>query len=493
MIGEEGPIGTPSSRAQGAAHPPLPLAFVERMRRWLGPEFPAFVENLQAEALAGLRLNPAKASPEELARHHFALEPLPWCPAEGFLLRAPTDAGQHPFHAAGCYYLQEPDAMAVVPLLDPQPGEWVLDLCAAPGGKATHIASRLGSQGVLVANDLAPARARVLAANLTRWGVCNAAVTAEHPDRLAERLGAVFDRVLVDAPCSGEGMFRKSAEARLAWSPAHVAGCAARQQAILQAAARLVRPGGRLVYSTCTYAPEENEGVVGTFLRQHPAFRLVPPPAVPGFSPGRPEWLEDPALRQMDTLRHCVRLWPHRTMAEGHFVAILQRQGPGERPARPSPWPVTPPRGAAREGWEAFRREALVRVPPGRLHQGGPRLYLLPEDFPDLRDLRVLQAGLLLGRPGKDGFRPAHALALSLHPWDAQDALDLAPSAPDLWTYLQGGSFPYPGREGWLLVCVAGHPLGWARRRRGRVKSHLPPAWRQGPRQRSAGSRGGRR
>lgn len=374
--------------------------------------------------------------------------------------------------------------MAVVPLLDPQPGEWVLDLCAAPGGKATHIASRLGGQGVLVANDLVPGRARTLAANLTRWGARNAAVTAAHPDRLAARLGAVFHRVLVDAPCSGEGMFRKSPEARLAWSPAHVAGSAARQQAILQVAARLVRPGGYLVYSTCTYAPEENEGVVGAFLRGHPAFRLVAPPALPGFSPGRPEWLEDPALRQMEALRRCVRLWPHRTTAEGHFVAVLQRQGPAEESPQPAPWPTTPPRGDAREAWEAFCRQALARVPPGRLHQGGASLYLLPEDLPDLRGLRVVQAGLPLGRPAREGFRLSHALALALRPEDVREAVDLEPGHPDLWTYLQGGSFRSPGQEGWLLVCVAGHPLGWARRRGARVKSHLPPPWRPGHRQR---------
>ncbi len=252
--------------------PPLPPAFLQRMRRFLGDEFPAFAESLEGEPLAALRLNPAKISAEELAERRFFLEPLPWCPEEGFLLRAPAHAGQHPFHVAGCYYLQEPDAMAVVPLLSPQPGDLVLDLCAAPGGKATHIASRLQGQGVLLANDLVPARARTLAANLLRWGARNAAVTAEHPDRLARHFGAAFDRVLVDAPCSGEGMFRKSPEARLAWSPAHVTGCAARQRTILQTAARLVRPGGRLVYSTCTFAPEENEGVVGAFLRQHPEF-----------------------------------------------------------------------------------------------------------------------------------------------------------------------------------------------------------------------------
>ncbi|MGC8837810.1 MAG: RsmB/NOP family class I SAM-dependent RNA methyltransferase [Anaerolineae bacterium] len=457
--------------------PPLPPAFLQRMRRWLGEEFPAFVESLEGQPLAGLRLNPAKASAEELARWGFLLDPLPWCPQEGFFLRAPADAGQHPFHAAGCYYLQEPDATAVVPLLEPQPGDLVLDLCAAPGGKATHIASRLRGQGVLVANDLVLARARTLAASLLRWGVHNAAVTAEHPERLVRHFGAAFDRVLVDAPCSGEGMFRKSPEARLAWSPAHVDGCAARQRAILEAAALLVRPGGRLVYSTCTFAPEENEGVVGAFLRKHPEFRLLSPPPVPGFSPGRPDWLEEPALREMEALRQCVRLWPHRTAAEGHFIAILEREEGGGAPAVP-PWPAAPPRGPAREAWETFCHKALVRPPPGQVHQGGRSLYLLPEGFPDLRGLRVVQAGLRLGDLAQSAFRPAHALALALDPQEAREVLDLAPDDPRLGTYLQGGSFPAPGSSGWLLVCVAGHPVGWALRKKGRVRSLLPQGWR---------------
>ncbi|MGQ9592923.1 MAG: RsmB/NOP family class I SAM-dependent RNA methyltransferase [Anaerolineae bacterium] len=457
--------------------PPLPPAFLQRMHRWLGEEFPAFVQSLNGKPLTGLRLNPAKASPEDLTQWGFLLEPLPWCPQEGFLLQTPADAGWHPFHAAGCYYLQEPDAMAVVPLLDPQPGDLVLDLCAAPGGKATHIASRLQGQGVLIANDLVPARARTLAANLVRWGTRNAAVTAEHPDRLVRHFGAAFDRVLVDAPCSGEGMFRKSSEARLAWSPSHVAGCADRQRAILEAAALLVRPGGCLVYSTCTFAPEENEGVVGAFLRQHREFRLASPPALPGFSPGQPDWLEDPALREMEVLRQCVRLWPHRTAAEGHFIALLVRED-GGCASRLPPWPVTPPRGPAREAWEAFSREALGRPLPGQVHQGGESLYLLPQGFPDLRGLRVVQAGLRLGDSARGRFRPAHALALALDPQDAQAVLDLAPDDPRLHTYLQGGTFQALGDDGWLLACVAGHPVGWAHRKRGQVRSLLPPGWR---------------
>lgn len=446
------------------------------MALWLGEEFAAFHHSLEGKSLSGLRLNPAKTGPGELTGFGFTLRPLPWAADEGFLLAGPADAGRHPFHVAGLYYLQEPDAMAVVPLLDPRPDEWVLDLCAAPGGKATHLASRLAGAGFLLTNDIVPARARILAANLERWGATCAAVTAEAPDRLLAHFGPAFHGVLVDAPCSGEGMFRKSGEARLAWSEAHVLGCAARQLAILEAAAGLVRPGGRLVYSTCTFAPEENEGVVGQFLRRHPAFRLVPSPSAEGFSPGRPEWLKDPELARADVLRGCVRLWPHHTTAEGHFVAIMVRDETGLAPSPPASWRPSPPGKQALAAWEAFGQEVLVRPLEGMLHQGGQDLYLLPPTLPELRGLRLVRAGLCLGRVGQGAFQPAHALALALRPAQVRQRLDLALNDERLAAYLRGGRLEASGPDGWVLVCGAGHPLGWAKRAKGRAKSHLPPA-----------------
>ena len=193
------------------------------------------------------------------------------------------EPGKHPYHAAGLYYLQDPSAMAVAELLDPQPGERVLDLAAAPGGKATHIAAKMQGQGLLVANEIHPKRAWELAGNLERWGAINVAITNETPERLAERFEDFFDRVLVDAPCSGEGMLRKGEAARVEWAPELVHGCALRQTTILEQAARLVRPGGRLVYSTCTFNPEENEGTVARFLDTHPEFELIEPSRRPGF------------------------------------------------------------------------------------------------------------------------------------------------------------------------------------------------------------------
>ena len=262
-------------------HLPLPPAFLARMQRLLGDEYPAFLASYDQPPTSGLRANTLKLSAAAFqAISPYPLAPLPWCPS-GFLIESqpastPLPPGKHPYHAAGLYYLQDPSAMAAAEVLAPRPGEKVLDLSAAPGGKSTHLAALMGNQGLLVANEIHAQRAWDLAENLERCGVRIAAITNETPARLAEHFGAFFDRVLVDAPCSGEGMFRKSEAARREWQPEMPAACAARQSAILEEAARLLRPGGHLAYTTCTFAPEEDEAVIGHFLASHPDFTLLP-------------------------------------------------------------------------------------------------------------------------------------------------------------------------------------------------------------------------
>ena len=250
----------------------------------LGGEFDAFLASYETPPVQGLRANSLKIAPADLAqRLPFDLQPVSWSRETFVVTGSLAKPGRHPYHGAGLYYLQDPSATAPVELLDPQPGETVLDLAAAPGGKSTHIAARLGQAGLLVANEVIHKRAWELAGNLERWGATNVAITTETPERLAERWPGFFDAVLVDAPCSGEGMFRKGDAARREWTPALVRGCALRQDAILEQAAALVRPGGRLVYSTCTFAPGEDEGMVARFLEAHPEFTLVDPPAASWF------------------------------------------------------------------------------------------------------------------------------------------------------------------------------------------------------------------
>jgi 16S rRNA C967 or C1407 C5-methylase (RsmB/RsmF family)/NOL1/NOP2/fmu family ribosome biogenesis protein len=467
----------------------LPPLFLERMAGLLGDEYPDFLAALGRPALQALRANALKTDLAHLSvRLGLPALSLPWCP-EALLLPSDVHLGHHPFHAAGLFYLQEPSATAAVPVLDPQPGERVLDLCAAPGGKATHIAARLQGRGLLWANEVDPRRAALLLSNLERFGVHNAIVSAERPERLAERLPAFFDRVLVDAPCSGEGLFRREPESVREWSPSAVHGCARRQEHILEAAARLIRPGGALLYATCTFAPEEDEGVVGHFLESHPDFALEEVPAYPGFSPGRPEWAVGVADSVGSTLACCVRLWPHRAPGEGHFLACLRRGSslplpPGEgghrgrsaeRRAKGTGKGLCAPPMAVLAAYASFCREALRRVPvEDDLALLGERLLALPEGMPNTAGLRLLRAGWLLGQVRGQRFVPSHALAMGLAAGDAQRELDLPIRSDAVAAYLRGEPLPSRGPAGWLLVTVEGNPVGWGKRVGGVVKNHRP-------------------
>ncbi len=444
------------------------------MRQLLGDEYEEFVHTYRIPPETGLRVNTLKVSPCRFRRMApCELKPVPWCES-GFVVEGEAQPGKHPYHAAGLYYLQDASAMAVAELLAPRPGERVLDLAAAPGGKATHIAALMENAGLLVANEIHPARVQALVDNLERWGARNGVITNESPDRLAAYLEGFFDKVLVDAPCSGEGMFRKSEAARIAWTPELVRGCAVRQLAILDAAARMVRPGGVLAYSTCTFGPEENEGVVVDFLGQHPDFELVEPPALPGCTPGRPDWLDD--ARRRPDLRRAVRLWPHLGPGDGHFVALLVRRGreqatgPWSEPRQPGEVP-----GRARQLYEAFCQEHLGGLPAEeRLSLVGSRLYQVPAGLPDLRGLRVVRPGWHLGTIRRGRFEPGHALALGLTLRDARQVVNLPADGDDVLRYLRGEPLEAPGDAGWVLVALDGYPLGWGKRVGRVVKNHYP-------------------
>ena len=472
------------------------------MERLLGDEYPAFLASYAERPSVGLRVNTLKIAPEVFRQiAPFELTPVPWCAAGFTIAGDDVEPGKHPFHAAGLYYLQDPSAMAVAELLDPQPGERVLDLASAPGGKATHIAAKMQGQGLLVANEIHPKRAWELAGNLERWGATNVAITNETPERLAERFEDFFDRVLVDAPCSGEGMMRKSEAARVEWAPELVRGCALRQTAILEHAARLVRPGGRLVYSTCTFNPEENEGTVARFLDTHPEFALIEPSQRPGLSPGRPDWLDagvgaglapaqDAGHPQGDAptdfrtdLTRAVRLWPHLAPGEGHFIAVMCKHEAAPVSTQIKPWrPARLPR-PAEAAYRTFCAEHLTEAPAGeRLALVGSYLYALEDALPDpsstsgrgLTGLRFLHPGRWLGTIMKDRFEPSHALALALPRESARRTVSLTPHDPALAAYLRGEGFRSAGEAGWVLLCVDGYPLGWGKRVGETVKSHYP-------------------
>ncbi len=473
----------------------LPPRFVQRMSTLLGAEAEAFLAAFERAPHTGLRVNLLKLNPEHFEHiSPWPLEPVPWC-WSGF--RVPEDArpGKHPYHAAGLYYLQEPSAMAVVEALQVRPGQRVCDVAAAPGGKATHIAALLGAQGVLVANEVEGSRVKALSENLERWGTRNAVITNETPERLADHFGATFDRVLLDAPCSGEGMFRKNLVARAEWSPEHVAGCALRQAGILEQAARLVVGGGLLLYSTCTFAPEENEQRIAAFLLEHPDWELVEIPRRHGFASGRPEWAGTTPLPE---LARAARLWPHQVAGEGHFMALLRNKGHSaeasisiasrlhdrlarrrkhgvERQRQPS---LEHAADVARAAWHTFQRASLtITLPDERLLSHRDQVYLAPDTLPDLGTLRVVRPGLWLGTVKPNRFEPSHALALALSSWEAATTVALRDS--EVERYLHGETLQSTGPDGWVLATVDGWPLGWGRRVGGIVKNFYPKGLRR--------------
>ena len=443
----------------------LPTAFCERMRALLGEsEYPDFLESLSAPRAHGLRINRLRCTAEGApVRRYFTLTPTPWCPG-GFYYPAEERPGKHPLYEAGVYYIQEPSAMAVGVLAAPQPGEWVLDLCAAPGGKTTHLAP---DAGFLLSNEIHPARAKILSQTVERAGITNAVVTNETPARLAERFPEAFDCVVVDAPCSGEGMFRKDADAAGEWSGESPARCAARQDEILDEAVKLVRPGGRLVYSTCTFAPEENEGTLTRLLDRHPEFAVRRMEGFPWFSPGRPEWYPGAP----EEVRHAFRLWPHRLHGEGHFCAVLIRAGSAVRKEPPCAAPLDAPPPEA----EAFLRDTLRGSGDGwRFYRAGDRVWMSAAPLPDLTGLKVLRTGVEIGTLRKGRLEPAHALALACAPETARRRVELCADSPEAARYLRGETLAVDTENGWTLVCADGFALGWGKTVNGTLKNHYP-------------------
>lgn len=452
----------------------LPGAFEERMQGLLGEEYPAFLQSYTKERAQALRVNTGKITLGEFEKlSPFYLRPVPWVP-EGFYYGREDRPGKHAYHEAGLYYIQEPSAMSVAVLADVHPGERVLDLCAAPGGKTTQLAAAMKGQGLLVSNEIHPARAKILAQNVERMGIPHAVVTNEKPADLTERFREFFDRIVVDAPCSGEGMFRKEEQALVQWSPENVQMCAERQQEILEAAAPMLRPGGVLVYSTCTFAPEENEGTVSAFLEQHPEFFVKKVSAYEGFAKGRPEWAGmDANSETVDTFR----LWPHRLEGEGHYAAVLQKEGTaGERTENLGK--VSSVDRAAWNLYEEFAQENLKGKPKGVPVLFGEQLYLLPEAV-NLKGLKVLRPGLHLGTVKKNRFEPSHALALALSKETACRVCNLDAASEQAAAYLRGEALNTEGEKGWTLVLADGYSLGWGKQSGGILKNHYPKGLRR--------------
>jgi NOL1/NOP2/sun family putative RNA methylase len=459
----------------------LPPLFLERMSQLLADDYPSFLAALQATPVSGLRVNTLKLTSQEFIQcSPFPLgERVPWCDSAYLVPVSGASPGLHPYHAAGLYYLQDPSAMAPAILLDPQPGEWVLDLAASPGGKTTQLAALMRGRGLLVANEIKDKRLGHLAMNMERWGAGNVVITNETPERLADTLGDCFDRVLVDAPCSGEGMFRKDMGARRDWSPEMVSGCALRQGHILRLAVKLVKPGGFLLYSTCTFAPEEDEAVLLKLLDETPDLEVVQLALFPGFEHGRPEWIKTESKNEtkQQSLHGAVRLFPHKLAGDGHFACLLRKQGQLQK-SQPGRERLNQMNRNETELWGRFASDGLdIELPFERLRLRGNRLYLLPEAIPDLGNLRLAHPGVWLGTFKEKRFEPAHPLALYLQRGQASARVELESGSRTLKAYLRGETFTAQVTNGWVLVCVDGWPLGWGKAVQGLVKNHYPRGW----------------
>ena len=440
----------------------LPQEFLTRMQDMLGDEFDAFLTSYDAPRTAGLRVNTKKCRTEDFP----PLVPgtwkkIPWIP-NGYFVPDGMRMGQSPLYAAGVFYLQEPSAMSPAATLPIEKGDRVLDLCAAPGGKTTQLGARLGGTGLLVANDISAGRAKTLLKNVELAGIRNAIVMSETPERIAERLPNFFDKILVDAPCSGEGMFRKEPDMVKSWDADMLAFCRSEQAKILEACAPMLKAGGMLLYSTCTFSPEENEKSIGDFLERHPEFELMPIAKKNGFAEGLAPYTD------------CARLYPHRLKGEGHFLALLRKKEAAEGKAIP----------AESGGWTKemdafgdFAKEVLQEKPKGIYKIYGEGLYLLPEGTPKLEKLRVLRTGWMLGTLKKGRFEPSQAFAMGLRKEEVKHTADFSLEDERVIRYLKGETVEAEGKDGWTLVCVDGFPLGWAKRQKGRLKNKYAVSW----------------
>lgn len=453
----------------------LPIEFEKKMKAFLGDEWDDFLYSYDNNRFQALRFNTLKVqSPEERMRILKTLKissdkKVSWA-NEAYYFDENVRPGKHPYHEMGLYYIQEPSAMSAAALLAPKPGMRVLDLCAAPGGKSTQLATYLGDSGLLVSNEINTQRSRILSQNIERMGIKNAIVTNEDSFVLASHFPGFFNAIQVDAPCSGEGMFRKLPEAIEQWSMENVAICAARQKEILDNAAVMLKPGGTIVYSTCTFSKEENEDVIEYFLERHPDF----------------------------TLEEMERFWPHKVDGEGHFVAKLVRRGCVDTDLKADRKTKKNKNSKNRKNEtkpaltkenmkllsefldETISEDMAAWLKNSRLVMFGEQLYRLPDMEVDIKGLKVQRAGLHIGEFKKQRFEPSHSLALALKLSEAKNVVKLTWDDPQTTGFFNGQSVMLSDeqtaecKKGWALVCVDGYPAGWGKVNGAQVKNHYP-------------------
>lgn len=469
----------------------LPEEFVNKMQVLMGEEFNSYLESYKKPRFYGLRVNTLKISVDEFLKiSPFHLEPVPWT-TDGFYYSEGDNPGRHPYYYAGLYYIQEPSAMLPGAVIGVGPGDRVLDLCAAPGGKSVQMAAQMKGQGLLVSNDINAERVKALVKNIELCGVRNAVVLNDSPDKLAKNFEGFFDKIMVDAPCSGEGMFRKDEDAVKSWEKFKCEKCSCMQWDILQQVDKMLKPGGVILYSTCTFSPEEDEIMIERFMDQHPGgYELLEIPKTGGIEGGRREW----SAGKYDFSK-AARLWPHRLNGEGHFAALIKKLENSDRNGDNDNNSTALQRTRSWEksfqinSFEDLRKFNLELADfiynsttlsmRGYVFQKGNNFYHLPETCPDLSGLKVAKFGWYLGENSPKGLVPSHSLAVSMKSEEMKRKLNFAAGARETNSYLKGETLIDSGEKGYTGICVDGYSLGWAKQTGDMLKNLYPKGWRK--------------
>lgn len=461
----------------------LPKLFEDNMKALLGDEFDTYKECLDQPMHHGIRINTMKISVEDFLKiNPFHLKPVPWT-TNGFYYDEELDKpSKHPYYYAGLYYIQEPSAMTPASVLPVEPGDRVLDICAAPGGKSTELMAKLKDRGILVSNDISASRAKALLKNLEVFGSGNSLIVSEAPYKLAERFPSYFDKILIDAPCSGEGMFRKSYSMVTAWENNGNELFADIQRSILPEAVKMLKPGGMLLYSTCTFAPLENEKSIEYLLSLDPDLSIVPFDKYELFDNGHPEWSDT----NNEDLKHCARLWPHRLEGEGHFVCLTKKAGNSSNSSNYGDYPIKKAK-LPQECLDFLNMITLDETrgvgktfDPNRFEISADKLYYIPESFPAVRGLRILRCGLYMGEIKKNRFEPSQSLAMYLKATEFKNVVHLNADEKNVIKYLKGETIDVEEecKNGFVLVCVDSYPLGWAKANNKTLKNKYLAGWR---------------
>lgn len=469
----------------------LPEEFVNKMQVLLGEEFNSYLESYKKPRFYGLRVNTLKISVDEFLKiSPFHLEPVPWT-TDGFYYREGDNPGRHPYYYAGLYYIQEPSAMLPGAVIGVGPGDRVLDLCAAPGGKSVQMAAQMKGQGLLVSNDINAERVKALVKNIELCGVRNAVVLNDSPDKLAKNFEGFFDKIMVDAPCSGEGMFRKDEDAVKSWEKFKCEKCSCMQWDILQQVDKMLKPGGVILYSTCTFSPEEDEIMIERFMDQHPGgYELLEIPKTGGIEGGRREW----SAGKYDFSK-AARLWPHRLNGEGHFAALIKKLENSDRNGdndnnstalqRTRSWEKSfqinsfEDLGNFNRELAEFINNSTTLSLKGYVFQKGNNFYHLPQACPDLSGLKVAKFGWYLGENSPKGFVPSHSLAVSMKSEEMKRKINFGASDRETNSYLKGETLIDSGEKGYTGICVDGYTLGWAKQTGDMLKNLYPKGWRK--------------